>query len=200
MVLLASLVALTMCTTTFSHGIPAPTPPPPPPPPHNTSPVTPTPSPSIQKKLKGTEEFLRTHNKARAEVGVGPLKWSKKLATDTNRLVRYQRDKMGCQFANMSLTEYGMNQMRANSGGSGKKADPMITPTEAVNLWVEQKKYYDHTSNTCTHHKNCGVYKQVVWKRSTEIGCAQARCPKEHATLTICLYHPPGNVIGQKPY
>jgi pathogenesis-related protein 1 len=38
-----------------------------------------------------------------------------------------------------------------------------------------------------------------VWRRTAEVGCAQATCTTG-ATLTICLYNPHGNVQGQSPY
>ncbi|KAF5193019.1 Pathogenesis-related protein [Thalictrum thalictroides] len=167
--LLITLVALTMYTTTLGISTLAPV-------------VLPLPP----------SEFLLAHNKARSAVGVGPLQWSKKLANDTSRLVRYQRNKMSCNFAEMKLTKYGMNQFWASYMA--------VTPRTAVESWVEKKKYYNHTTNTCAKSQNCGVYKQVVWRKSIEFGCAQAKCSKDHVTLTICLYDPPGNVIGQKPY
>ncbi|XWS33704.1 hypothetical protein CRYUN_Cryun22dG0106100 [Craigia yunnanensis] len=95
-------------------------------------------------------EFLEAYNQARAAVGVGPLKWSEQLANATSRLARYQRNKMGCPFANL------------------------------------------------TDHK-CGVYKQVVWKNSSDLGCAQATC-KDQISLSICFYNPPGNFVGERPY
>ncbi|KAI3840554.1 hypothetical protein MKW92_003457 [Papaver armeniacum] len=157
----------------------------------------PTVSPSNYRKPKpltsAAKEFLAAHNKARAEVNVAPLKWSDKLAHDTDMLVRYQRDKKNCRFADMSLTQYGMNQMWA----SGMR----VTPTRAVGLWLQSKKHYSYQKNTCApRHDNCGVYKQVVWKKTLEVGCAQAKCGRDGSTISICFYYPPGNVIGERPY
>ncbi|EOX91243.1 hypothetical protein QUC31_003009 [Theobroma cacao] len=136
-------------------------------------------------------EFLEAHNQARAAVGVGPLRWSEQLANATSRLARYQRNKMGCQFANLTDHKYGANQLW--SGGAA------VTPRMAVDTWVKEKNYYNYASNSCAPNHMCGVYTQVVWKNSSELGCAQATC-KEQITLTICFYNPPGNYIGEKPY
>ncbi|XP_021274324.1 STS14 protein [Herrania umbratica] len=136
-------------------------------------------------------EFLEAHNQARAAVGVGPLRWSEQLANATSRLARYQRNKMGCQFANLTDQKYGANQFW--SGGAA------VTPRMAVDTWVKEKSYYNYASNSCAPNHMCGVYTQVVWKNSSELGCAQATC-KEQITLTICFYNPPGNYIGEKPY
>lgn len=138
------------------------------------------------------QEYLQAHNQARAAVGVGPLEWSESLENASSLVVRYQRNKMGCQFANMTNSKYGANQFWA-SGGPG-------TPRMAVDKWVEEKQYYNHADNTCAPNHMCGVYTQVVWKKSQQLGCSQATCPKDQTTLTICLYNPPGNYVGESPY
>ncbi|KAG6775814.1 STS14 protein-like [Populus alba x Populus x berolinensis] len=155
---------------------------------HNPTQVTaaPVPLPNVAK------EFLQSHNQARAAVGVGPLKWSEMLANATSRLARYQRNKMGCQFANLSNSKYGANQLWASGMA--------VTPLMAVDHWVQEKNYYNHTNNSCAPNHRCGVYTQVVWRKSLELGCAQATCVKDRASLTICFYNPPGNIIGESPY
>ncbi|XAR73923.1 hypothetical protein NMG60_11008053 [Bertholletia excelsa] len=149
--------------------------------------AAPVPSPA-----NASNEFLDAHNKARAEVGVEPLKWSEKLAKDTSLLVRYQRDKKGCEFADLTPGKYGANQLL----GSGVK----WTPRLAVEAWVAEKMYYNHANNSCETGRKCGVYTQVVWGKSAELGCALAACPKQQLSLTICFYDPPGNVAGESPY
>ena len=99
---------------------------------------------------------------------------------------------MGCQFANLSTSKYGGNQLW--SGGMA------MTPRMAVDNWVQEKNYYNHTDNSCAPNHSCGVYTQVVWRKSLELGCAQATCVKEQASLTVCFYDPPGNIIGESPY
>ncbi|OWM72516.1 STS14 protein isoform X1 [Punica granatum] len=168
-----------------------------------------------------SQEFLEAHNDARSGVGVGPLKWSQALANLTSLLVRYQRDKMGCQFANLTAGKYGGNQLLA----SGQA----VAPRAAVEEWVKEKSFYNHADNSCAPNRQCGVYTQaswtaanpqeevlatsslrlvvackaanpVVWRNSMELGCAQATCPKDQTSLTICFYNPPGNVVGERPY
>lgn len=138
------------------------------------------------------QAYLDAHNKARAEVGVPPLKWSVTLANATSLLVRYQRDKQGCNFANLSSGKYGGNQLW--SSGS------VVSPQEAVESWIAEKKFYNYANNSCPADHKCGVYTQIVWKKSLELGCAQASCAKDASTLTICFYNPPGNIVGEKPY
>nr|GMC66049.1 STS14 protein [Ipomoea batatas] len=138
------------------------------------------------------QEFLDAHNQARAEVGVAALNWSPMLATAASLQVRYQRDKKNCSFADISGGKYGGNQLWA--GGMA------VPPRMAVEHWVEEKSFYDYANNSCVSDHKCGVYTQVVWKKSLELGCAQATCTKGQVTLTLCFYNPPGNIIGERPY
>ncbi|PHT89574.1 STS14 protein [Capsicum annuum] len=152
----------------------------------------PPPTAATTPPSRAAQEFLDEHNKARAEVGVGPLTWSSMLAKETSLLVRYQRDKQNCSFANLSSGKYGGNQLWASG--------MVVTPRMVVDSWVDEKKFYNYANNSCIGDDKCGVYTQIVWKKSIQLGCAQATCSKGPATLTICFYNPPGNVIGEKPY
>ncbi|PIN21511.1 hypothetical protein CDL12_05781 [Handroanthus impetiginosus] len=176
--ILTAFIALLLLTWQCSAQA---TPPPP------TGGSTPAAQPS-----SAAQEYLEAHNRARAEVGVGPLQWSQALAKSASLIVRLQRDKQNCSFADLSNSRYGGNQLW--SGGMA------VAPRAAVENWVEEKKFYNYESNSCAADHHCGVYTQVVWRKSAELGCAQAACPKEKSSLTICLYNPPGNVVGEKPY
>ncbi|KAL9229430.1 hypothetical protein vseg_004896 [Gypsophila vaccaria] len=140
------------------------------------------------------QDFLQPHNQARSSVGVAPLKWSQPLASIAARVVSYQKENRNCQFANLSsaVTKYGANQLWAKG--------QIVTPRAAVGAWIGEGRYYNYGSDTCAGGHQCGVYKQVVWRKTAEVGCSQATCAKDGSTLTVCFYNPPGNVVGQKPY
>ncbi|CAE6263795.1 unnamed protein product [Arabidopsis arenosa] len=157
--------------------------------PKQTVPTSPPP-PTISAAAKA---FTDAHNKARAMVGVPPLVWSQTLEAAASRLARYQRNQKKCEFASLNPGKYGANQLLA-------KGLVTVTPSLAVETWVKEKPFYNYKSDTCAANHTCGVYKQVVWRNSKELGCAQATCTKESTVLTICFYNPPGNIIGQKPY
>ncbi|KAG7607546.1 putative CAP superfamily protein [Arabidopsis thaliana] len=152
--------------------------------------TSPPPPPTISAAAKA---FTDAHNKARAMVGVPPLVWSQTLEAAASRLARYQRNQKKCEFASLNPGKYGANQLWA-------KGLVAVTPSLAVETWVKEKPFYNYKSDTCAANHTCGVYKQVVWRNSKELGCAQATCTKESTVLTICFYNPPGNIIGQKPY
>jgi hypothetical protein len=146
------------------------------------------PLPSVAK------EYLEGHNKARAEVGVGPLRWSEELANAARRLVRYQKNNMGCGLASLTNHKYGGNQLWTINNKT-------MTPRMVVDKWVQEKEHYIYNFNECmSYFRTCVYYTQVVWRKSLELGCAQARCSQYGTSLTLCFYNPPGNIKGERPY
>ncbi|MDO9190699.1 MAG: CAP domain-containing protein [Sulfurimicrobium sp.] len=45
----------------------------------------------------------------------------------------------------------------------------------------------------------CGHYTQLVWKKTTAVGCGMAVCGSRDQ-IWVCQYSPAGNWAGQKPY
>ncbi|XP_073107401.1 pathogenesis-related protein PRB1-3-like [Elaeis guineensis] len=134
------------------------------------------------------EDFVSPHNSARAAVGVGPVSWNDSVAAYAQD---YANQRSGdCQLVH-SDGSYGENLF----GGSG--AD--YTAADAVNLWMSEKQYHDYNSNMCADVQVCGHYTQVVWRDSTNIGCARVVCDNGGIFIT-CNYYPPGNFVGQRPY
>jgi pathogenesis-related protein 1 len=81
-------------------------------------------------------------------------------------------------------------------GSSGKD----WTASDAVGAWVGEKPNYNYNSNSCAAGKVCGHYTQVVWRKSTAIGCARVVCNNGRGVFITCNYNPPGNYAGEKPY
>ncbi|PRQ47748.1 hypothetical protein RchiOBHm_Chr2g0103091 [Rosa chinensis] len=147
-------------------------------------------------------DFLESQNKARAAVGVAPLKWSpslEKAAHDVAWSMIY--NEKGCH---SYLDPMSLNRT-FDIGGYNQHWDRYGTlpPGEVVDKWLLMKKYYNYANNSCSVRNNrCGWYTQVVWRNSLELGCAQERCFENRQSngMTICLYSPRGNVPGQRPY
>ncbi|KAL7864116.1 hypothetical protein AOLI_G00155360 [Acnodon oligacanthus] len=77
---------------------------------------------------------------------------------------------------------------------------------KAMSDWFEERSHYDYDTNTCSENQMCGHYTQIVWAKTTKVGCAAHICETvegldfKNATMLVCNYVPPGNVVGQKPY
>ncbi|KAI3807846.1 hypothetical protein L1987_23782 [Smallanthus sonchifolius] len=134
------------------------------------------------------QDYLAAHNAARAQVGVGNMEWDPTLAAYAQS---YANQRTGdCNLVH-SGGPYGEN-IAWQGGGE-------FTGTSAVNLWVNEKSSYDHSTNTCASGSQCGHYTQVVWRNSVQLGCARVRCANG-GWFVICSYNPPGNYVGQSPY
>nr|AHW81904.1 pathogenesis-related protein [Morus alba var. atropurpurea] len=135
------------------------------------------------------QDFLDPHNRARAKVGVGPMTWDDSVAAYARN---YANQRQGdCKLVH-SGGPYGENI--AWSSGD-------LSAAGAVGMWVAEKSLYDYYSNTCVGRNPMGClhYTQVVWRKSTRLGCAKVRC-NSGGSFVICNYNPPGNYIGQRPY
>ncbi|ESQ53773.1 hypothetical protein EUTSA_v10027447mg [Eutrema salsugineum] len=133
------------------------------------------------------QDYLDVHNRARAKVGVRPIKWHAGVAEYARQYALRRRG--DCRLIH-SGGRYGENLAKSSGALSG---------AAAVRLWVNEKSDYFYNSNTCRSGKACGHYTQVVWRNSEWVGCAKVRC-NNGGTFVICSYHRPGNVRGRKPY
>ena len=76
-------------------------------------------------------------------------------------------------------------------------AMPSAPPPEDLPGLTEIKAF-DEKTGQCKDGEVCGHYTQLVWKNTTEVGCAKVTCGNQ--TIWVCNYNPPGNYVGQKPY
>jgi uncharacterized protein YkwD len=147
------------------------------------------------------KDILAAHNRARASAkptpkpALPPLTWSDAAAKTAEA---YAQE---CRFEhNPNRGEFGENLAAASPGA--------WTTEEMVQGWVGESADFDYAKNTCRAGKVCGHYTQVVWRKSTAVGCATRLCTKNSPfgkdfptwQLWVCNYTPPGNYIGQKPY
>ncbi|KAG7594677.1 CAP superfamily [Arabidopsis thaliana x Arabidopsis arenosa] len=134
------------------------------------------------------QDYLNSHNTARAQVGVPNVVWDTTLAT-------YALNYANSRKANCSLVHsngpYGENLAKGSSS--------TFSGISAVKLWVDEKPYYSYTYNNCTGGKQCLHYTQVVWRDSVKIGCARVQCTNTWWFVS-CNYDSPGNWVGEYPY
>ncbi|KAL3679681.1 hypothetical protein R1sor_022637 [Riccia sorocarpa] len=140
-----------------------------------------------------SQQFLDPHNAARSSISganIPNLVWDKKLQSYAQSWAHNQASTANNCDLKHSGGPYGENIYWASWSS---------TPSDAVNAWVAEKQYYNYATNTCATDQVCGHYTQVIWKKTSRVGCASATCPGG-GTFTVCSYYTPGNYIGQKPY
>jgi uncharacterized protein YkwD len=120
-------------------------------------------------------EILDAHNAYRAKHCAPALEWDDKLeATAQDWADR-------CEFEH-SRTKYGENLAAGTHGA--------LPPEHVVEMWYREVDQYDFRRGGFS--METGHFTQLVWKGTTRVGCAMARCPDWD--LWVCNYDPPGNV------
>lgn len=134
------------------------------------------------------QDYLNAHNAARAQVGVANITWDNTVAT------------YALNYANSRISDCNLVHSNGPYGENLAKGSGSFTGVIAVNLWVNEKQYYDHNSNSCVGGGQCLHYTQVVWSNSVRLGCARVQCTNNGWWFVTCNYDPPGNYVGQSPY
>lgn len=133
-------------------------------------------------------EFVLAHNVVRAHYQEPPFKWDRGLARYARRFA--SKRVADCLMIH-SFGPYGENifcGMRDH-----------WTPTDVVESWAKEHKYYNKDTNQCTQGQMCGHYTQIVWRDSVRLGCARVNC-LNGGMYAICSYDPPGNYINENPF
>lgn len=149
------------------------------------------------------QEYLDLHNAYRAQHNATPLAWSDDLQATA------QEYASNCTFANPggALGAVGTNLAAGTGDFSAAAAVVLFMSDEgdaSPRLRQETCRIYGYVCDVAEYNTTQPTFShftQVVWKDSTQLGCASAVCDQifdEPATYHVCLYDPVGNVVGQE--
>ena len=142
------------------------------------------------------QAMLNDQNAARAAAGAPPLVWSETLAADA---LAYAR----------TLADSGRFQHADQPQGPGREGENLWTGTrgaysydEMVGHWVAEKKDVIDlpvpSSSRTGRFGDVGHYTQIVWRATTQVGCALASNATDD--YVVCRYSPPGNIVGLRDF
>jgi pathogenesis-related protein 1 len=143
--------------------------------------------------LDGDEEqaVLSYHNEVRASVNVPPLVWSKELSQHATAWGATLAAN-GCSLDHSQDSNYGENLF---IGSLSLNHEAVV---EAAKSWESEKINYSGEPLKKANSSQVGHYTQMVWRNTTELGCAKVSCNSD--LIVVCNYNPVGNYMGKKPY
>ena len=140
------------------------------------------------------EGMLDAHNIYRSELGINKLEWSDELAA--NALIWAKVLKRKCS---NNLKHSPKKYSKGYGENLALYYDTISKASDVVDYWATEKECFDFKTKKCINNNfNCGHYTQIIWRNTTEVGCAVVQC--EDKQIWVCQYNPPGNYIGKETY
>ena len=150
---------------------------------------------AINMQTSFDERVLITQNQARLDLGLEPLNWDPALAQSAQRWADY--------LASSGRFEHAPEN-RANPEGENLWAGTKnyFQPEAMVGAWIREKQYFRPgifpNNSTTGRVEDVGHYTQLVWRDTSQVGCAEAASTRED--ILVCRYSAAGNYLGERPF
>lgn len=138
------------------------------------------------------QDCLKAHNTYRARHGV-PAMWTEPEGLEAaKKSAAYYADKGAIDHSSPFKNGRGEALSFFSTANSGT----VTSCADTVKGWYDGIRHYDF--NKPGYSFDTGWFTQVVWKSSTQLGCAHAtrQASGRFDTYVVCLYNPPGNLLG----
>jgi hypothetical protein len=126
--------------------------------------------PSFQQRI------LATHNQEHLELGLEPLSWNDALARSAQQWADHLAATNRFEHAPENpLAPQGENLWAGTKG--------YFEPEAMVDAWVREKRFFQPgvfpNNSTTGNVEDVGHFTQIVWRATTEVGCAEATSTQE---------------------
>lgn len=140
--------------------------------------------------------MLDVHNRARGELGLAPLAWSRTLASAA--AVHAQE-----------LARSGRLFHAQQPAGGGWQGENLFAGTrggydygEMARYWLAERRNFRNGPSPrfsrTGRWQDAAHYAQIVWRDTTEVGCAMEQGQAQD--FLVCRYFPGGEVAGRRAY
>ncbi len=140
--------------------------------------------------------MLDVHNRARGELGLAPLAWSRTLASAA--AVHAQE-----------LARSGRLFHAQQPAGSGWQGENLFAGTrggydygEMARYWLAERRNFRNGPSPrfsrTGRWQDAAHYAQIVWRDTSEVGCAMEQGQAQD--FLVCRYFPGGEVAGRRAY
>jgi len=138
--------------------------------------------------------LLALHNNLRSSLGIAPLTWSSSLASAS-------------QAWSDTMASTG-NFKHGGTNGSGENiaygTARVYDASDLFGFWSSESKWFITGPNypdvsTTGNALDVAHYTQILWSKTTEVGCGLSESSSGLNYLT-CQYYPPGNILGEAVY
>ena len=150
---------------------------------------------AIDMRTSFDERLLVAHNRERLNLGLEPLDWNPALAQSAQRWADH--------LASTGRFEHAPENRRDPEGENlwaGTRG--YFDPEAMVGAWIREKQYFRPgvfpNNSTTGRVEDVGHYTQLVWRATTEVGCAEASSDRED--ILVCRYAEAGNYRGERPF
>ena len=139
--------------------------------------------------------ILASHNRERDALGLAPLHWNNALAKSAQNWSDY--------LARTGRFEHEPRNAAEPQGENIWIGTPDAFPAEAmVDNWLSEKRHFKQgrfpSVSKTGAVRDVGHYTQIIWRKSSSIGCALSRGAGED--ILVCRYSSPGNMMGERPF
>ncbi|KAJ7915712.1 PR-1-like protein [Mycena leptocephala] len=133
---------------------------------------------SCRDGISDAELYLNIQNLERSKHDAPSLVWNQTLANAAQHWAN------GCIFKHSggTLGPFGEN-LAAGTGA--------YSISSAIQAWIQESVNYTPDDPQASH------WTQVVWKATSDLGCAENTCGAGPAQYYVCEYWPQGNVGGE---
>jgi len=158
---------------------------------------------SVKKKFN--KAILKRHNFYRDIAGIKKLKWNKKIEKNAQAWANKLKTSKQCNMmhstsasrSNKASFSYLGENLYWGWSSAGTKINEKLA-NDSVNSWYNEIRDFKYSNKgvICPLRGKKGMighFTQVMWGKTTNLGCGYAQCKNNTTTVVVCQYGPGGN-------